>query len=183
MRDKYRGWCRRPRTAAEKRANQNCEYVRPSRRPHLLPDNRDYKDVIKTRNWKDHRKTQYRSAHRGARHEMIFDNLSWREQWALKEYFEAQEIPHNIEDIEERQRRKHVIRTKRVKTVQVPVYSRPWGFPNKGHQIGFKWLYEEVPLDKPKIEWYNYSVTVAHRVVWWSDKDIGIDFVLRRIEE
>jgi len=63
----------------------------------------------------------------------------------------------------------------------VPAYTYSWN-PAKRHQIGWKWVYRKIPLDKPIIRWYNYSVTYDYRLVWWSDKDIGIDYILDKIE-
>jgi hypothetical protein len=181
MRSKHKHWCRRPHTTAEMRANQDREYVRGKRLPSQLPSWYDDITTTQTRNWKDHRKTQYRTGKRGQKHELIFDNLSRRQQWVLEEYFKAHDIPHNVEDIKRKERRKYVIHTESVKDYQIPVFTFAW--LSKGHQIGYRWIYKDVPLDKPIIRWYNYSVTIGTRVVWWSDKDIGIDFILRRIQE
>lgn len=181
MRNKHKGWCRKPRTTAEKRANQDREFVRGKRLPSSLPSWYDDIPSIKTRSWKDHRKTQYRAGGRGKKHVMIFDKLSWREQWALEEYFKDHEIPYNFEELKYKERRKYYIRTERVKAYQVPAYTFSFN-PAKRHQIGYRWIYKDIPLDKPKVRWYNYSVTTGYRLVWWSDKDIGIDFILYSIE-
>ena len=188
---KHCGWLRSQRTTAEKRANQQCEYVRAKRRPHNLADAWDDKPTIKTRCWKDYRKTQYRPDGRGARHEMIFDSLSWKEEWALEEYLKDHNIPYRIEDIKESRRRKYVVRTKREKWYERPVYTYNWRWftlpsgkkmfnRERGHQIGWEWVYRDVPLDKPIIRWYNYKTVVATRLVWWSDKNIGIKYILNR---
>jgi len=56
------GFYRQIRTTAERRANQDWP-VRPSRRPHRLPNAWD--DIIRDdhghRSWKRHRKTQYKA--------------------------------------------------------------------------------------------------------------------------
>lgn len=188
--------CTGPKVTNELRQTQDCEYSRPRRR-------NDLKYVgywgdsyhRETNNWKDRREKQYRSGKRGERHELVFNNEDggWRQQWNLERYLKKHDIPFRVEEIRHVERRKRVTKTKRVKDYQVPVYCygyewREGADGNKNlfrvvkHQIGYQWKYREIPLDKPVVTYYNVSVRDGWKLIWWSDKDIGIEYILKRTE-
>jgi hypothetical protein len=63
--EKNMAYMRHPRVGNERRKSDDAEtvdLVRPSRRPHNLPDARDdvMHDFARTESWKRHRPTQYR---------------------------------------------------------------------------------------------------------------------------
>jgi hypothetical protein len=146
-----------------------------------------------TKNWKDHRKKQYRDRPRGEQHEMLFDEKFWRKRWKLECYLKDHNIPYRIEELRETHTYERTIRTRRVKDRQVPVFTTVWRWAERpdgtkfivrerGHQTGFRWEYRDEPLDKPYTKKYKGSTTTGYRLTWWSDKDIGIEYILRRIE-
>lgn len=186
--------CSAPKVTNELRQTQDCEYSRGRRR-------NDLKYVgywgggsyhRETNNWKDKRLTQYREGKRGKRHELVFET-GWRKLWTLERYLKGKDIPFCIEEIRHTERRKRVIRTERVKDYQIPNYVYDWKWLERPdgtkyfgrvvkHISGYSWKYKEITLDKPIIKYYNVSVSDGFRVIWWSDKDIGIDYILKRIE-
>ena len=182
-----------PHVMNELRNSHACKYARRGRVADLKHlnfwgDSR-YRE---TNSWKDNRKAQYRTGGRGKRNELELTDNCWRKEWNLEKYFKANDIPFCIEQIKESRQGEYVIYAERVKTYQVPKYCYTWEFITQSdgkkkfgrvvkHQIGFEWRFIEVPLDKPKVIHYNRSVSIGSRVIWWSDKDIGIDHILKRI--
>jgi len=196
MRKPY-DWYDGPHVMNELRETHACKYSRP-RRVKKLKNLNYWGDsrYRETNSWKDNRKTQYHEDGRGQRHELELTQNSnfdsWRQEWNLEKYFKANDIPFCIEQIKESRQGEYVIYTKREKTYQIPKYCYTWEFITQPdgkekfgrvgkHQIGFEWRFVEVPLDKPKVIQYNRSVSIGSRVIWWSDKDIGIDHILKRI--
>jgi hypothetical protein len=182
-----------PRTNNEKRANQD-EYeertkiaplCRAKRHPRNLADAWDDKYHEVQRSWKVRRKKQYRGEKRGAEHHIFLEG--WRRLWYVEEYFKDHDIPYKIEKVTEQYTYTAPIHSKIVKR-RVPeyFYKHVWGKNENGdrrivkevqHQIGWKEEYDFVLIG------YQTKVgvrLVGYNLVWWSNKDIGIDFVLRQ---
>lgn len=183
-----------PKVTNELRQTQDCEYSRPRRRNDLKYVGY-WGDIYhrETKNWKDRRVKQYREEKRGQQHELVFETSNWSQQWNVECYLKKHDIPYRVEEIRHIEKRKHVIRTKRVKDYQVPNYVYTWKYLERPdgtkylvrvvkHLSGYSWKYREEPLDKPKVRYYNVSVRDGWRLVWWSDKDIGIEYILKRTE-
>ena len=94
MKNRYRHRCyRRPRTQAERKANQG-DYVRAKRRPCNIPNSWDDYPVCVQKTWKVKRLKQYRDKPRGKAHEIKLDaDTKWYALWKLKEYFMDHDIP------------------------------------------------------------------------------------------
>jgi hypothetical protein len=191
---KYQPWLRHPKTTAEKKANQVDRYgehhektscCRGKRLPHNLPDAYDHYFVHKQKCWKKKRKKQYRVGSRGEHY--IFETKSWRDVWELEHYFEDNDIPFRVDEITEVRQGVRYITEKRVEGKPTKKYHRIWVdgkyILDKSHQIGWKRNFSWVPLDKPIEIVYTYNRTVGYEVHYWTDKDIGIEFILKKIEE
>ena len=179
MRSKVTKWYRKPRTTAEMRANQG-EYARAKRRPRNLPSSYDDQPYRNTNSWKDKRKTQYRVGGRGAKHELFFTELSWREQYDLEEFLKDQDIPHCIETVRESYMRRYVQTTQRVKSAYVPYFGYSWP-PKDRHQSGWHWTYRWEDLDESIVTYHKASKITGYVIRWWHDRDIGIDRILNRV--
>lgn len=162
---KYYGYFRAPKTTNEKRQRQNCEYSRAKRRPNNLPDTWDDLPVRARdqKSWKHKRKTQYRGPKRGEKHSITLDNASYRILWNLEEYFEDHDIPFDIEQNRE--------------SKMVPDFDYVKHSTGKKNMFGWEICYHErVPNGKLR----KYTYTVSHTVTWWSNKDIGLDYILKK---
>jgi hypothetical protein len=177
-----------PRTNNEKRANQD-EYegnvkiqamCRGKRRPRNLADAWDDKHRCCQRSWKVRRKKQYRGYKRGEEHSVFLEG--WCGIWRMQEYFEKHDIPYKIEKVTEPYTYKAEIRSKVVKR-QVPNYVYKWVYKDKKlvreiqHQAGYTNEYEYVVIGYQTVQGKRL---LGYNLVWWSDKDIGIDFVLKQ---
>ena len=167
-----------PRTTQESRANQSCPYARAKRRRRSLPNTWYEIHVPTTKSWKKKRKTQYHLNKRGQHHEVFLD-LHYND-WEITEYFKTQNIPFSLDPIQESGYNKYV-NYKRVVVRTIPDYYYFWRRIDgelkrlKGHQIGFKAIYEWKPCGYTT---YCCSYTVGYKLVWWSDKDIGVEYIL-----
>jgi hypothetical protein len=145
-----------------------------------------------TRNWKDHRKTQYRSNGRGQQHTLTLGKeWRWGRLWDLEEYFKDHGIPYRIRRLYEVE----------VKTV---THQRVWTHLGTGHWVEYQrkvrpkkskkktlTTYETVRYwkedwgwvwkDLPKPRECRYQIDKGYEVTWWSDKDIGIEYILGSI--
>ncbi len=165
------------RVTSEKRANQDCEYVRAKRKPSSLPDPWDDYNTVVTKSWKDKRKTQYRGEKRGPKQSIHLNDKAWRILWDLEEYFKKHDIPYRVEKKRKKVIYTVTITTKREKWRQVPLYTHP--FRGTVHQIGFRWEYREIPLETPIVKRYKSYESLGYEIVWWSNKDIGIDYIVK----
>ena len=179
---------RHPRTNNEKRANQD-EYdngtkviplCRAKRRPRNLTDAWDDKYHEVQRSWKVRRQRQYRGEPRGAEHHVFLEG--WQNMWRMDEYFLDHDIPYKIERVLEKYTYKAPIYSKKVKR-RVPHYEWKFVRENKKlvrviqHQSGYTDEYDFVLIG------YQTKVgarLIGHNLIWWSDKDIGIDFILKQ---
>lgn len=105
--------------------------------------------------------------------------------WFLKQELDALKIRHKIE------------RVYRNEYYEVPVYEdvcigQVWSIVGhkyeKNHETkksemkyvwGYKPKYERVKTDKTKK--VKRRIELGFRLIWWSDKDIGLDYILRKI--
>lgn len=192
----YCPWLRHMRTTAERCANQDSEYVRAKRNPANIPNAYDDYFVPEKKSWKHNRETQFRCGGRGEEHSLFISNKDYICEYALKEHFRGNNIAYKIEQIKEQRRSCRIIYTERVKSHQVPNYvyhlvkyknilpgpSVRWKTVRRReikHQAGFKWIYWNKPLDTPRIECYTYNNEIGFNLTWWSDKDIGMDYILK----
>ena len=107
MRRKNYHWLRRPKTTAERRANQD-GWCRGKRRPCNLANAYDDWPTTTTKSWKDKRKTQHYTGGRGEHHWVRIDKvtdchtwLRWYHSplWNLEEYLKEHDIPYRISTI------------------------------------------------------------------------------------
>lgn len=157
-------YMRDPKTQQERRANQDKEYVRGKRLPNSLPTCYDDIRVRGRKTWKDRRKTQYRES-RGQKHVIkITDKRFYN--WEVERYFDKFGIPYHFE------------------TIRKPEY-RPeyrWKLvPDKERQKLFPWAWPVIMkrVYEPTGNTVRYSVFDYYTLTWWSDKDIGIDYILQ----
>jgi hypothetical protein len=179
---------RHPHTNNEKRANQD-EYdnktkvislCRAKRRPRNLADAWDDKHHEVQKSWKVRRKRQYRGEKRGAEHQVFLEG--WRNLWSMEEYFRQHDIPYKMERVMEKYTYTVPIYSKIVKR-RVPNYvcrerlmDGKW-ISEICHQIGWREEYDFVLIG------YQTKIgarLTGHNLVWWSDKDIGIEFILKQ---
>ena len=178
MRNTYRysRYYRHPHTTQEKKANQDTRYTRGRRFPKNLPDVYDDIPIKHTKCWKDHRKTQYRLNSQRGRKNVVFlhsktYNVYSRTVWKLEEYFKIHDIPHNIK---KKYNRKKIVQTYYWKN-QLTHYNKIFDeIDSEGWYPIYKSV--KVKLDKPHV--YYTKEFVGFEVTWWSDKDIGIFFLL-----
>ena len=170
----YRPWLRHPRTTAERRANQE-GWERPRRRPHLLPNTYDDIFVHYDKCWKKKRKKQYYTGGRGKHHQMCVEEepvKPWPLRYTdpdkidlLEDYFKEYNIPYRI-DVRRRFRWVERFRWERVGyedyTICGYTYQRP--------------VHKKIYTGEFYRSWY----TDHYIVHWWYDKDIGLDYILKR---
>jgi hypothetical protein len=171
---------RHPRTRQEARANQE-GWERAKRRPIHLPDTYDDLWTDREKSWKATRKTQYHPGGRGKEHSIEVDP-DWTYEWDLSEYFKKHNIPYRIERVCESRMRKFR-KTKRVSKGIGPVYKIQHYRDEEGQ---LKWVdvfshfTEKYEWVNDGYEWKSVIDVVAYRIIWWSDKDIGIDYILKQ---
>ncbi len=184
------------RTTQERRSSFAYEkkYVRPARNFANLPNSYDDKHVHGDTSWKGARKTQYRANGRGKQHEMVinttdFNRWRWAAQYTLRDYFVKHDIPYRIDEIKEQYTYKSYPSKSVLRFVR-PRYQLKYSWVTgadgersiqrvQGHQIGWETIYDFVPTGEIKI--VKASKTVGYRITWWSDKDIGIDYILSSV--
>ena len=167
-------WYRRPRSIGEARANCDCEYARAKRRPVNLPDSWDDRPirVNRDKSWKHKRKTQYRGNKRGERHELVTDNSIF--EYDFKEYCEQHDIPHKVENLYESYIYRHYLSDYR--WAKCMRYRH--NFVTGKYEYMLVWDYTWVP--NGKYEDRKHTRLIGYKLIWWSDKDIGIDYILNR---
>ena len=185
MKDKrrYARAYRYPKTTAESRANEGCKYARAKRRKANLPD--AYWDMPVSKNswdksWKLTRKKQYRN--RGKKHEIYIESTTgWgydKEVILLEDYFRKHNIPYRIDEVGEKYTEVYYITRKRVKDCYLPYYTKLWCKSSQQHQAGWYWTYKWVDLEEPIKKTCKRKRVLGYTIVWWTDKDIGIDRIL-----
>jgi len=194
-RKKNYGWHRAPRTTQERRVNgKRSKWGRAKRNQVNLVNHWDDKCPTYQKTWKVKRNHQYRN--RGQQHTTFLPNdgsKSWRfwvNIWDLEEYFDDHNIPCRIEKVEKIERR--------VQTHQKVwrcVGYEPYTYqrivrPRKNgakktltrYETHTSWrgVYDWVTIKLERPRETRWSTLLGYRVTWWSDKDIGIDYILQR---
>jgi hypothetical protein len=173
----YKNYYRQPKTHAERKANLDTEYVRPRRRK--LPSSWDDYKVHHDKCWKSKRRKKYREEGRGEKHTLTIEEsrYSYTKIWNLEEYFKQHDIPYCLEKI-----REGYTYTREL-TEQVPdkieaAYS--WVYKDgrmvPRHPIGYYWTYKTVKTGC--FETYHGSTVVGYQLTWWTNKDIGVQYIL-----
>ena len=176
----FRKYYKTPHTRNEARQNQE-GWCRPKRRPAHLADSWDDRPRCIQNTWKVKRNKQYHTGGRGKKHTLILDRNV--KEWILQEYFEEHNIPYRIEDVKQSYMRRWPIR-RRVVVGQRPYYIKKYIWAGRKlktietHQIGYEDIFEWKTIryeDKP------ISYTVGYRITWWSDKDIGLEHIIKKM--
>jgi hypothetical protein len=180
---------RRPRTTQERRANQECDYVRGKRLSKSLPNAWDDYRACYQKTWKVKRQTQYRPNGRGTEHSVtIKQKYPYGLTWSLQEYFDDHNIPCRIERLYENELFTHYYKQE-YRLVGYKPKLLSTGSPLKRfrdlvamRQRKVRWIpiYKWVTVALETPQQCRYSKFVGVKVTWWADKDIGIDFVLRK---
>lgn len=181
MRSKYVSYYRNPKTHAERKANIDCEYVRPGRRK--LPSSWDDLKVNEDKCWKSKRLNKYRVGTRGKKHILHIDESRscYSKIWRLEEFFKQQDIPYCLEKIYENYTYCREI-TERVPYKLEPQYS--WIYKEgkmvPRHPIGYNWTYKTVKTGQFKT--YTGSTIEGYTLTWWTNKDIGVKYILESVD-
>ena len=176
----FRRYYKCPRTRNEARQNQE-GWCRPKRRPAHLADAWDDKSHCIQNTWKVKRKTQYRVGKRGQKHTFIADSKI--RNWVLPEYFDKHDIPYRIEPIYQSYMCKIPIQ-KKIIIGKIPKYVIKYIWEGKKlvnkqkHQIGYKDIVEWKTVGYKEKQVYYVT---AYRITWWSDKDIGLEYILSKV--
>jgi hypothetical protein len=150
----------------------NCEYIddegrhkwgRPKRNSYRLdPWNHEPRHE-RQKSWKRKRIYQQRSRSELQEHGIYIDDKNFF-SWYIEEWFDDHDIPYKIEEIRE------------------PRYRIVYGYwtskiiqphPNR---IELKRTYIKYEIPKR----YKYSKTIGWNLIWWSNKDIGIEYILNK---
>lgn len=188
----FKKYYRNPRTRNEERHNQD-EYegsskqqvwCRAKRRPCHLADSWWDRHSCVQRTWKEHRKTKYRPGKRGKKHTIFCEG--YLKAWDLKEYCEEHDIPCNMEKVTEPYSYwKNVY--EKVEIGQKPYYISRWYYrPDEtGKMVRTEqkvlWFYsteyKEVYIGQEEVHTHRL---LGYNFTWWSNKDIGIEYILNR---
>jgi hypothetical protein len=172
MRKRSYGYYRHIRTTAERKASQE-GWSRAKRNHKNLPSDWDDCRIAHTNSWKDKRKTQYYPDGRGKQHEVVIEDKY--HDWQIQQYFKDNNIPYCMEPITKttphiwyQHEKKAYIRHKEVQYVGL-----------KTTYYYYLPQYKTIKLDPP-IRHVTYWVkTIGYRITWWSNKDIGIEYILK----
>lgn len=193
MKRRKGGGYRKMKTTQEMRSYYDYpELVRAKRRPVNLPNTWDDKYVNSTKSWKGKRKRQYKN--RGQKHSITIPVDSINE-WRLKEWFEQRDISYNFEYIKEYYTYKRAIYSYREPTEKEKPFNKKYVSTIKFETIirnGRKstvvrtvktWYGEYLKIE----EFVGYKDQITSRnkevvITWWSDKDIGIEYLLQRFK-
>ena len=179
---KHDRWYRSVRTTQERRANgkrsdPTYKWARAKRCGSNLADSWDDMPVCRQKTWKHKRKSQHRDRQRGRKHTAKFN--MWADVWKLENYLDEHEIPYCVEDLKETRSTPYNV-TVVINTGAVEKYDYVWdkktGKRVKGHQIGWDYIWERV--ETGEVRYRVYSVTVGYEVNWWTEKDIGLEYIL-----
>lgn len=170
---------RRPRTTSEARANQD-GWCRPGRRYKNLPNSWSSHYLTYEKSWKQKRRTQYYPDGRGKEHSIIVDYYSIHD-WNLRKYFEDHNIPYRIENVREQYWFKKTLWKKVPTGWKKPVYhttrTKKDGKPVIIRRI-IRWE-PEYKWEKNGYEMIRSYRIIAHKITWWYDKNIGLEYILK----
>lgn len=182
----HRKWYRHPKTTNERKQNQEEEFVRGRRHPQNLPTAYDDLPVQHPKTKKDYTKKKYKEGGRGKRHELIlpYDNYKdYSKVRKIEVYLHQHNIPYRVEKVGKKYTKKYYIYKKSVPWKLVPRYEEKRKYIDgqmvtiSKKQVGWQTKYREIKLDKPIEKCYTVHTTVAYKIVWWSDKDIGLEYL------
>ena len=189
---RWRSYYRRPHTMNEKKYSQE-EYdgvtkvqpmCRAKRRAHNLADSWDDKRRCIQKSWKEIRKTKYHPTGRGKKHTIFVDYKL--HEWVLTKYLEDHKIPFVIEDVREVCSQREVPIRQRVHIGDEPAYrtQREWVINEQGERVR-KYTRKPLAYNIKVYEWRTvgyrtktYYRTTGFNLTWWSNKDIGINYIL-----
>ena len=145
----FGGYLRYPKTTQERRVNgKRGKWNRAKRNARNLPSAWDDLWVHREKSWKKKRKTQYYYGGKGKRHELIIPYIRYFDK-------DGRWYPRLMDD---------------------------WIFENylRDHNIPYR--IEEIKesrryYNKYYKKYMNSITTIAHRFIWWSDKDIGLEYI------
>lgn len=181
----YKRYYRHPRTTQERRTNGSRKdrdlavWRRAKRSASNIPDAWDDFAIFYQKSWKKHRKTQYRSEIRGRKHEVclgpeLIDGewLNRQRMFSLERYFQDHDIPYKITENREL-----------IQMIEVFNYDEK-GFLQSA--IGHNgYCFNRIPYYDGMLDDYDYCrhgywkrKLLGYRVTWWSDKDIGIEYLI-----
>lgn len=184
MRNKYAEGNKHPRTRQElaySMDEDHAPYVRAKRGKKYLPTS--YDDRPKSSCKKNRKKKEKR----GKRHSIEVldkDGISfWRQKINFKDYCEKNDIPYRVEDLN----KTYYVDSKVYERVssgckygvvgwnhtKVPETGRKTIVPIYGMVERFDWI----PTGEVKKVQRSYQIGL--RLTWWSDKDIGIEYILK----
>jgi len=187
---------RRPKTLQERKANcrliedgERVCYGRDKRRPYVLdPWSSLEKYCTFQKTWKVKRNKQYHANGRGQRHEIKIEDVTtyYDKSYKFKKYCENHNIPYVVETI----RKSYIIKRPEYKTVVVgrkPHYVFRYEYVKDGnnkniftqtirHQCGWLNITEQVKTGNIIV--YHNTREIGVRLIWWSNKDIGIQYIL-----
>jgi hypothetical protein len=196
---KHAKYYRRPRTTQERRANtKRSKWARGRRRMGNLINTYDDPQVCIQKTWKVKRRHQHRENARGKKHTLFLANeggsscrwLFWIKMWDLEEYLKNHDIPCHVRKIEQIEVRVQTHHERYVITGWEPYTKVCAVRPKKNGarktetqyvtETGWRTVYgwRKVKLKEPR-EWRT-STLIGYEVTWWSDKDIGMDYILQQ---
>lgn len=196
MKKKCYSYYRSMRTHSEQVANEEiCEdgmrikWGRARRNSSVLDPWNNEKQPITQKSWKCKRQNQYNVGKRGKNHTLYIAEHIWN-RWSTVWKFECYCKDHNIP---------YLVKTLAHNEVHWQ-YQRTWQFIGYETSKQLKrivtgeykkkaeWVW--IPYQKPVYDWvydYNaplikrtYSVYDGTELIWWSDKDIGIEYILKK---
>lgn len=151
-----------------------------------------YKDYYPLHySWKRTRCTQYRPGKRGKKHVyLITDKRThhgfWYNSYIFTKYCKAHDIPCEVRELRHNESRWEYKRTwqfigyetsKQLKRIVTGEYKKK-----------AEWVW--IPYQKPVYDWvYDYDAPLVKKtwtvsdgteLIWWSDKDIGIEYILKK---
>jgi len=123
------------------------------------------------KSWKRKRKKQCRNRSNMEKHTIELEH-KFHTEWDVMEWFDDHDIPFRLEKISE-----HYTVTFTGRWQKVFDYYKPYVDEKGISRMRVSCKNEWVEYDKPKI--VNRSRTVGWILTWWSNKNIGIDYVLQ----
>ncbi len=175
----FRKWYKTPHIRNEAKQNQE-GWCRAKRRPANLPDPWDDRPRGHQKSWKKFRKTQYHSGGRGTEHTIEIGPYDIHE-WNFKEYLEEHGIPYRMEPIKEFYNYKKPIWKRVLGDRKEPVY-RFNHYRDEDGKLCYgcrleRWEYK-YHWEKDGWEMTRTYRVIGYKITWWSDKDIGIKYIL-----
>jgi len=175
MRKKSYRYCRRMRTKQERTSNnqvredgERVQWGRARRRGSYLDPWNLEKCAHTDASWKAKRNTQYYPGGKGERHEIFIKVDGWRHEgdirWAFKNYCDDHHIPYGVEEVVTKE-----LRTRNF-IKYIPVYD----------DLTNKSIVHWMRIEIGEIQEYWIKKVIGVKLIWWHDKDIGLERILDR---